>query len=321
MSNPRVSNKDAKKPLPHPENTEPDALTQTTRLSYEELVRAAANACPRLIVVEGTRLGAMFELRDSAVTLGREPGNTIVLDEAGVSRRHAVVERAGEGVVLRDLGSKNGTYVNKEPVAEKSLQDGDIIFLGATTLKYLADDNVEHSYYEYLHEISVSDPLTRIPNRRYFDEFLGREMARTRRYKRNLSLLMIDVDHFKKINDEHGHLCGDAVLRDLAETVSSRLRRSEFLARYGGEEFALVLPETDIRGSEVVAEQIRELVEKHEFCCGDTTIKVTVSIGVAQWDPEMFESNDLIGAADDCLYKAKGEGRNRVVTHTPAPRA
>jgi len=295
------------------ESTEPDVLTQTTRLSYDDLVRAAANSCPRLVVVEGARLGAMFELREAALTMGREPGNTIVLDEAGVSRRHAVVERKHDGVVvLRDLGSKNGTYVNKVAVAEKELSDGDIIFLGATTLKFLADDNVEHSYYEYLHEISVSDPLTRIPNRRYFDEFLEREMARTRRYKRSLSLLMMDLDHFKSINDQHGHLCGDAVLRELAETVSSRLRKSEFLARYGGEEFALVLPETDLRGAAVVAEQIRELVDKHEFLCGDNQIPVTISIGVAEWLPEMFEPSDIIGAADECLYRAKENGRNRV---------
>ena len=294
-----------------------DALTQTTRLSYDDLVRASANSCPRLVVVEGTRLGAMFELREKPLTVGREPGNLIILDESGVSRRHAVVERDMEGaVVLRDLGSKNGTYVNKAQVAEHHLRDGDIIFLGSTTFKFLADNNVEHSYYEYLHEISVSDPLTRIPNRRYFDEFLQREMARTRRYNRSLSLLMLDLDHFKSINDTHGHLCGDEVLRKVAEVVASKLRKSEFLARYGGEEFAVILPETGLAGAVQVAEKIRALVESIEVTCGDNDLSLTVSIGVSQWDGKMYEPADLIRVADECLYLAKQQGRNRVVAST-----
>lgn len=290
-----------------------DPLTQTSRLSFDELLRVASKGRPRIVVVEGDSLGAMVELTDTPLTIGRDPVNSLVIDAAGVSRRHAVVEISSEGVMLRDLGSKNGTYVNKEPVADHKLEDGDLIFIGSTTLKYLADDNLEHSYYEYLHEITVQDPLTRIPNRRYFDDFLQREIARTRRYRRNLSLLMIDVDHFKQTNDTYGHLCGDSVLRELAEVVSSRLRQSEFLARYGGEEFALVLPETSEEGARTIAENLRHLVEAHEFCCGDEVIPVTVSIGGARWTHGMAGPRDLIALADERLYRAKREGRNRVV--------
>jgi diguanylate cyclase (GGDEF)-like protein len=293
--------------------TEPDSLTQTTRLSYEDLVRAAAKGCPRLVVVEGSQLGTMFEITTDPLSIGRDPSNTMVVDEVGVSRKHAVVERRQDGVTLRDLGSKNGTFVNKKQVAEHRLADGDMVFLGSTTLKFLADDNLEHSYYEYLHEISVKDPLTQVPNRRYFDEFLARELARTRRYRRKLALLMLDLDHFKDVNDKFGHLCGDSVLRELSNTITSRLRASEFLARYGGEEFALVLPETDRQGARVVAEQLRALVERHEFCCGDDIIPVTVSIGGAEWNRDMIEPADLINAADEKLYEAKNSGRNKAV--------
>jgi diguanylate cyclase (GGDEF)-like protein len=290
-----------------------DPLTQTSRLSYDELVRSATKSCPRVVIVEGTRLGAIFEIGDAPLTIGRDPFNVLVLDEVGVSRRHCTLERRVDRVVMTDLGSKNGTFVNKEQVAEVQLNDGDIVFLGATTLKFLADDNVEHSYYQYLHEISVEDPLTRIPNRRYFDEFVRCELARARRYNRALSLLMCDVDHFKRVNDTFGHLCGDAVLRELAQVMGTRLRRSEFLARYGGEEFVMVLPETDQAGAATVAESLRSIVETHEFCCGDDTIPVTVSIGGATWQPSMVQPSDLVGAADGCLYEAKRSGRNRVV--------
>ncbi len=293
--------------------TDNGAASQTTRLAYDEILRAATNAVPRVVVVEGARMGSLYEVHTMPVTIGRDPGNSMVLDEIGVSRRHAVIQRVGEQVVVRDLGSKNGTYVNEERVTERVLADGDILHLGATTLKFLASDNLEQNYYEYLREISVQDPLTRIPNRRYLDEYMVREIARTRRYDRSLSLLMIDVDHFKRVNDTYGHVCGDAVLRDLAQVISNRLRQSEFLARYGGEEFALLLPETDVQGAALVAEQVRALVDGHDFCCGDEVIPVTISVGVGAWTPSMTQASDLIEAADAKLYQAKHAGRNRVV--------
>jgi len=215
--------------------------------------------------------------------------------------------------VITDQGSKNGTYVNRDPITEHGLQDGDMIFLGETTMKFLAGDNLEQSYYEYLYQASVEDPLTQVPNRRYFDAFLMREIARTRRYNRPLSLMMLDIDHFKQINDTYGHVCGDKVLREFAEVVTGRLRKSEFLARYGGEEFAIILPETHLEGAKNVAESIRLMIETHSFGCGSQTFPLTVSIGIAVLDDTMVEAGTLVKAADENLYIAKSEGRNRVV--------
>ncbi len=291
----------------------PDPASQTSRLSFDDLLRAVSKGRPRLVVVEGGSLGAMVEIGEAPLTIGRDPANALMLESNGVSRHHAVVEYAGDAVVVRDLGSKNGTYVNKVPTKEQTLSDGDLIHVGATILKYLADDNVEHSYYQYLHQVTVQDPLTQIPNRRYFDDFLRREIARSTRYGRPLTLLMIDVDHFKQINDTYGHVCGDAILRELAQVVSARLRQSEFLARYGGEEFALVLPETDAAGARTVGDKLRGLVEQHPFVFGAERLNVTISLGGATWTRDMADARDLVAAADERLYQAKREGRNRVV--------
>ncbi len=294
--------------------TEGGSASQTTRMAYDEILRAAANAVPRVVVVDGAHLGSLYEVHTMPVTIGRDPGNSMVLDEIGVSRRHAVIQRVGEQVILRDLGSKNGTFVNDERVVERVLHDGDILHLGATTLKFLASDNVEHNYYEYLRDISVQDPLTRIPNRRYLDEYMVREIARTRRYGRALTLLMIDVDHFKRVNDTHGHVCGDAVLRDLAQVISNRLRQSEFLARYGGEEFAILLPEPAGEAAFGLAERTRREVEALGIphAASAASPVVTVSIGWASRIPRQGTDPDaLIAAADEALYRAKKE-RNAV---------
>lgn len=265
------------------------------------------------MVIDGRNLGAMFEVTGDHVVIGRDPDCHLVVDEVGVSRNHAVVYEQSGAVWVKDTESKNGTYVNGRMVEEAVLEDGDLLFVGQTTLKYLAEDNVEQSYYEYLHQVTVEDPLTRIPNRRYFDEFVVREVARTSRYRRPLTLLMLDIDRFKLINDTYGHLCGDSVLREVAQVITKRLRQSEFLARYGGEEFALVLPETDRAGGRVIAEKIRKGVEDHEFLVGDLKVTVTISAGGAIWGPEMLTPRDLIGAADANLLEAKQQGRNRVI--------
>ena len=296
-----------------PPDDDTGSRSQTQRISIELVNRAGQARRPSVVVIDGRSLGAMFELSPEPVTIGRDPDNHLVIDEVGVSRQHAVVWLAEGKAVVRDTDSKNGTYVNGRPIQQLLLEDGDLMFIGQTTLKYLAADNVEQAYYEYLHQITVEDPLTGIPNRRYFDEFVIREVARTARYRRPLALLMIDVDRFKSINDTYGHLCGDTVLRELAQLISRRLRRSEFIARYGGEEFALVLPETDSAGARIIAERIRQTVEDHEFYCGELRLPVTVSVGGAVWRPDMVEPRDLIAEADANLYDAKDQGRNKVV--------
>ena len=268
---------------------------------------------PSLVVVSGYALGTIYRLEKEPLTIGRDPTNAIVVEDVGVSRRHAAVERLGDRAVVRDLASKNGTFVNDETVGEQLLADGDLIHIGHTTYKFLTGDNVEHSYYEDMHLAKVQDELTELPNRRYFNEVLEREAARARRHQRTLVVLLADIDHFKVINDTHGHLAGDHVLREFAQIVRARVRSSEFFARFGGEEFAFVLPEATIDGARVFADAVRRLVEQHEFRYSGAVIPVTVSLGGASWVLEMATTEDLLARADEHLYQAKHAGRNRCV--------
>jgi len=165
-----------------------------------------------------------------------------------------------------------------------------------------------------LEQISITDSLTHAFNRRFFMERIRQEVKRANRYGSSMSLLMIDIDHFKKVNDTYGHQAGDRVLAGVAGLVATHLRETDVLARYGGEEFALIATPMDLEGARALAERIRQLVEEHTFS-GDAPVKVTISIGVSSWKPFLRENFEvLIREADDALYRAKAEGRNRVRT-------
>src|SRR5262249_43190695 len=148
------------------------------------------------------------------------------------------------GVTVADLGSTNGTFLNDALVARAPLKDGDYLRVGNCIYRFLAGGNVEADYHEEIYRLTITDGLTQTHNKRYLLEFLDRELARSQRHTRPLSLVLFDIDRFKAINDELGHLAGDHVLRELAACVKAAVRREELFARYGGEEFAVVLPET-----------------------------------------------------------------------------
>jgi two-component system, cell cycle response regulator len=274
--------------------------------------RAVSRRAPSLVVVSGSLLGTIFRLEDALTSIGRDAVNTIAVNDAGVSRRHAVIERYDERVVVRDLGSKNGTYVNDDEVRERELSDGDLVYVGHGTYKFLSGDSAEHGYYEDLHDVASKDKLTDIPNRRYFDEALEREVGRVGRHGGAVTLMLLDLDHFKAVNDTYGHVFGDAVLRQFAGILKGRLRANDFCARYGGEEFAIILTDTRVEQARQLAESVRGLCEAHMYAEGETTALVTTSIGGAMWSSEMEGPKALIEAADAKLYEAKTGGRNRV---------
>jgi len=202
--------------------------------------------------------------------------------------------------------------VNDEPIEEYTLRDGDFIKIGRTIFKFLTGGNIENAYHEEIYRLTTIDGLTQISNKRHFLETLEREIARGQRYRRPLSLVMFDLDHFKTINDTFGHLAGDYVLKHLASAVKQRIRREDVFARYGGEEFAIVLPEISISAAMTLAEKIRQLVERHEFRFEKTKIAVTISVGVASTDDRDLDAETLIKLADEQLYAAKAGGRNQV---------
>jgi len=266
-----------------------------------------------LVVIYGMELGKKFNLEGQTIILGRSAKSDIQIDQESVSRNHAKIMNTGQSIILRDLGSTNGTYVNDELIDEYVLRDGDFIKIGRTIFKFLTGSNIENAYHEEIYRLTTVDGLTQVFNKRYFMEALEREMSRAARYRRELSLIMFDIDHFKKINDSLGHLAGDLVLKQLAATVRAKIRREDILARYGGEEFAILLPEIEHQNAQQFAEKIRKLVEKQAFKFEQSKIAVTVSVGVSSAGAEVLNANDLVKAADDRLYQAKEGGRNRVV--------
>jgi diguanylate cyclase (GGDEF)-like protein len=238
-----------------------------------------------------------------------------VLEGDSVSRRHAHLDQRTGVWWCVDDGSTNGSYVNDEQIMRESrLGNGDRIKIGPTIFKFLSGQDVEAQYHEEIYRMTIIDGLTQAHVKRYLLEALEKEIIRARRHARDLSLIMFDIDHFKKINDVHGHLAGDFVLKELARIVQGRIRRDEVFARYGGEEFSIVLPETNLEGAKSLADGLREKVEQSRFVFQNENISVTISIGVAMLGDNDRTSQDLIKHADQKLYDAKRGGRNRVVS-------
>jgi two-component system cell cycle response regulator len=262
---------------------------------------------------EPTLLGRRFVLDTSPVRIGRGVENHIVLEGDSVSRRHAHFEQRSGAWWCVDDGSTNGSYVNDDQIMrEARLSNGDRIKIGPTIFKFLSGQDVEAQYHEEIYRMTIIDGLTQVHVKRYLLESLDKELMRARRHTRDLSFLMLDIDHFKAINDRHGHLAGDYVLKEVARLIQQRIRRDEVLARYGGEEFAIILPETTREGARSLAEGLRERIEQSRFTFQNEVIRVTISIGVAMLHDSDRASLDLIKRADEKLYEAKHAGRNRV---------
>lgn len=294
-------------------------LTQKVEVKHITNVKKVSD-CLVLIHTDGPDLGKRFDLKGKIIYIGRDPDNEICIDEETVSRRHSKIEKKGRKTTITDLESTNGTYQNDtklDPFVEYTLHDGDRAKIGRSIFKYLSGNVIETLYYEEIHKMAIMDGLTNLYNKRYFMEALDREVARARRYKRPLSLIMIDIDHFKKVNDTYGHLAGDHILMELGELLKSRVRREEIVIRYGGEELAILLPETNKEGSANVAELIRKKVDNHVFTFANKRIKITISAGVSEVAEGDYNFKEFLNIADKRLYAAKNAGRNKVVFKLP----
>ena len=291
---------------------ESEIKTRVTAFSEPHISTDGGQDC--LVVIyapSSNQLGKRFSLVEGNVQIGRGTENDVVLHSDSVSRRHARIEIRGGGYHLVDMHSTNGTYVNDDLVDRQELNRGDQIKIGDTILKFLSGADLESQYHETIYRMTIMDGLTNVHNKRYFVEQLDRELSRAARHRRPLTMVMLDIDHFKVVNDEFGHLAGDHVLKEVAQLAKSRLRPDDVIARYGGEELALILPETDLAGGVQIANELRKMIATASFVFEDEDIDVTVSCGVAQLDPA-WSSYDFVKAADEQLYEAKGAGRNRV---------
>lgn len=262
----------------------------------------------------GPNLGARYTVGAEPLLIGRAGHCDVPVADESVSRLHARVVPGPDGYYAADLESTNGTWINNVPVTRGKLQDGDSLRVGNCLFRFLASGNVEAHYHAEVYRLSILDALTEIPHKRYLEEFLERELKRAGRHRRPLSLVLFDVDYFKTINDEFGHLGGDHTLREVAACVRGGIRREDLIARYGGDEFAIALPETDLGGAVAVSEQVRRLVEMKAFEYEERPYRLTISLGVTSTaGEELLTPSELIRRADVKLYQAKRQNRNRVM--------
>jgi two-component system cell cycle response regulator len=292
---------------------EDDEKTRVTGLEEMQVPTIGEDCLVVIYTAVQTELGRRYVLNDSVMTIGRGANNHIVVSSDAVSRQHAQLERHGTDFLVSDLNSTNGTFINNERKRPSSsrLNRGDQIRVGDTVFKFLSGSDIEAQYHAVIGHMAVTDGLTSLSNRKHLDTQLGEEIQRAHRHGRDLSLLMLDIDHFKTINDVHGHLAGDRVIAGLAHLLRQRLRTDDKLGRYGGEEFCAILPETALERAGTIAETLRTLVATHPFPVEAQRLTVTVSIGAAALLPKM-QASDLYRAADEMLYQAKNQGRNKV---------
>ncbi|MEZ6087054.1 MAG: diguanylate cyclase [Pirellulaceae bacterium] len=254
-----------------------------------------------------TRLGA-------SLLIGRDERCDLFLNDGSVSRRHAEIVNQSGRFTINDLGSTNGVLVNGRKQVSHELATGDRIQLGSRIFRFLADHDLESQYHETVYSMMTRDGLTGVFNKRYLLESLTREVARCRRYQRPISVILLDIDHFKAINDTFGHLVGDEVLQQLCARLNRVLRDEEIFARFGGEEFAIVIVECQRSDAKDVAQRCRLACAGTPFATSAGNVSVTISLGVAT--PEIgsiHDGNTLLEAADRQLYLAKQNGRNQVV--------
>ncbi len=288
---------------------------KTRVIDLKEIKTDAKDRHAYFIVISGKLAGKMFKIENNEMLIGRSDEAEIQIDDEGVSRKHAKISKLADGqVMLIDLGSTNGTFFNGTKISEHILKDGDKIQIGSTTiLKFSYQDDVDEQFQKQFYDSATKDHLTKIFNRKTFAERFIQEFSYALRHSRVYSLAILDIDHFKKVNDTYGHQAGDYVLRQLADVISQLIRNEDIFARYGGEEFVILLRDTDEEKAFVFAMRIRRAVEKHEFKFQDKIIPITVSIGISTLKDGNFKTpEEMFRVADEYLYKAKNNGRNRV---------
>jgi diguanylate cyclase (GGDEF)-like protein len=293
-----------------------DDWDEETTAAESGRIAAVDGQRPCLTILTGSSVGQTFHVTKGNALIGRaQEAHLRILDD-GVSRNHARLKfDTGGNLYLCDLDSRNGTYVNGKKIIEPTqLQAGDKVQIGRTTvLRFEYQDALDQSFHENLLSSALRDGLTRLFNKRYFLDRLDAELKFARRHNTVVSLLMLDLDHFKQVNDDHGHLAGDAVLEHLAQLLVRAVRNEDVVARFGGEELAVILRAIPIEPATQLAERLRRVVEHNPTTYADKQLTATVSIGVAGYPSTNAESVDaLVDAADQALYRAKNGGRNRV---------
>jgi diguanylate cyclase (GGDEF)-like protein len=278
-----------------------------------------------LHIIKGPRAGAVLTIDGPSVVLGRGDDADLRIPDPSLSRMHVRFERRGEQLCITDLDSLNGTLIDGARLhGTTQLESGQLLTLGNVLVRYAVQDAAEVQVSRDIYEAAVRDKLTGLYNRGYFDERLAAEFAFVTRHQTSLALLLLDLDYFKQINDNHGHPTGDLVLQAAAAKIRGSLRAEDLAARYGGEEFVVLARSTDIGGASVLGQRLRTRIALVEVSGPNGPVRVTTSVGIAVMRKEIVfaDVGEFVKAADEALYAAKHGGRNRVnlhpsATHTP----
>jgi diguanylate cyclase (GGDEF)-like protein len=281
---------------------------------------------PALVFLSGELIAVPIPLERQEVTLGRSLETDVRVNDSKVSRKHAVIntvtdhETGAVQYMLKDLDSRNGTLLNGHKITEEGLHNGDKITIGEHILRFELLDEIDLEYQRQIHRLVSHDDLTGLLSSRSFFSELRREAARAGAEERQFCVLMMDVDHFKNVNDTYGHLTGSKTLEEIGECISSIMRSGDAASRFGGEEFAAFLLDADIAQAFVAAERIRSVIEGRGFSVirqgkPGHTHNVTISIGIASFPDDSRDPIELVEMADSALYRAKREGRNRICAY------
>lgn len=308
------------------ETREDEPITTELRVSESGQTATKSDRRPVLVSLSGELIATPIPLERDVVTLGRALEADIRLNDSKASRLHAQIEVTDNTLFrIKDLGSTNGTLVNGQVVKEAILKDGDKIIIGDHLFRFDLQDDIDREFQQQIHRLIGHDHLTGLLTSRSFFTELHREASRAEEQHRPFGVLMMDVDHFKEVNDKYGHLAGSLTLQEMADLIKKALRSGDVAARFGGEEFAAFLLDANYAQAIVAGERVRRSIERHVFTArdyksdgGSATFRITISIGVAAYPDDGTDPIKLIELADSALYRAKGAGRNQVCAYRPS---
>lgn len=292
----------------------------------QKATRRPRDLRPALVFLSGELIAVPIPLEREEVILGRALEADVRVNDVGVSREHAriIAEQSAEtgqmDYIIEDLHSRNGTLLNGQKITRETLHNGDKITIGKHILRFDLLDEIDREYQKQIHRLISHDDLTGLLSSRSFFSELRREAARSRADGRSFCVLMMDVDHFKDVNDNYGHLTGSKTLEEIGACIIGIMRSGDAAARFGGEEFSAFLLDADIAQGMVAAERIRKVIEDRQFsivrhATSGETHRVTISVGVSSFPEDSIDPIELVEMADSALYRAKREGRNRVCAY------